>query len=81
LKFNNASNMRLANSSVTGIEISTNGQTWTPVSSNQITVNGDTVTISNVSSATQIRYAWASWPSVSLFNGNGLPAEPFSTTF
>jgi len=77
LKFNNASNMRLANSSVTGIEISTNGQNWTPVSSNQITVNGDTVTISNVSSATQIRYAWTSWPSVSLFNGNGLPAEPF----
>ncbi|MBE6904182.1 MAG: hypothetical protein E7480_06200 [Ruminococcaceae bacterium] len=69
--------MRLANSSVTGIEISTNGQNWTPVSSNQITVNGDTVTISNVSSATQIRYAWTSWPSVSLFNGNGLPAEPF----
>ncbi|MCG3148734.1 MAG: hypothetical protein PCFJNLEI_02179 [Verrucomicrobiae bacterium] len=45
----------------------------------EVTVSGDTVTArsSGVPQPQAIRYAWAGYPQVSLFNQAGLPATPF----
>ena len=61
----------------TGLEILDNGAQWKAVSRDQITISGTTIQISGVSSATAVRYAWASWPTVAFFNGDDLPVEPF----
>jgi sialate O-acetylesterase len=44
-------------------------------------IEGDTVVVSSpsVPNPTQVRYAWQSNPSATLFNGAGLPAAPFRT--
>ena len=44
-------------------------------------VDGDSVVVSspNVPAPTALRYAWADNPSVTLYNGYGLPAPPFRT--
>jgi sialate O-acetylesterase len=44
-------------------------------------IDGDTVIVSSpvVPHPTQVRYAWQSNPSATLFNGAGLPAAPFRT--
>ena len=44
-------------------------------------IEGETVTVSSpsVPNPTQVRYAWQSNPTATLFNGAGLPAAPFRT--
>ena len=43
-------------------------------------IDGDTVVVLGVTGAPRhVRYAWRHWPQVSLFNQEGLPAEPFRT--
>ena len=44
-------------------------------------IEGDTVIVSSpsVPNPTQVRYAWQSNPTATLFNGAGLPAAPFRT--
>ncbi len=44
-------------------------------------IEGDTVIVSSplVPNPTQVRYAWQSNPTATLFNGAGLPATPFRT--
>lgn len=44
-------------------------------------IEGDTVVVSSASvpQPTQVRYAWQSNPTATLFNGAGLPATPFRT--
>jgi sialate O-acetylesterase len=44
-------------------------------------IDGDTVVVSSpvVPHPAQVRYAWQSNPSATLFNGAGLPAAPFRT--
>ena len=44
-------------------------------------IEGDTVIVSSPSvlNPTQVRYAWQSNPTATLFNGAGLPATPFRT--
>ena len=45
------------------------------------TIVGDAVEVrgEGVAAPVAVRYAWASWPDVTLFGANGLPAAPFST--
>jgi sialate O-acetylesterase len=45
------------------------------------TIDGDSVVVSSpdVSKPTAVRYAWAYYPWVNLYNGAGLPAGPFRT--
>lgn len=77
VEFQNAKGLKLKNNTGVGFEISTDGRNWTPVDPAKVSVSGSTVRISGAADAAHIRYAWASWPEVSLFNGDGLPAEPF----
>lgn len=43
-------------------------------------IDGDTVVVRGEAGAPRhVRYAWRHWPQVSLFNQEGLPAEPFRT--
>ena len=44
-------------------------------------VNGETVVASspNVPMPVAVRYGWASNPACNLFNGEGLPASPFTS--
>ena len=64
----------------TGLEIRVGGK-WTAVDAGRVTVFDGGLTVSGAAEATALRYAWASWPTVSLFNGAGLPAEPFMAEF
>lgn len=63
-----------------GLEIRVGGK-WTAVDAGRVTVFDGGLTVSGAAEATALRYAWASWPTVSLFNGAGLPAEPFMAEF
>jgi sialate O-acetylesterase len=44
-------------------------------------IRGNTIVVSSpdVTKPVAVRYAWESWPTVSLFDVNGLPASPFRT--
>ena len=45
------------------------------------TISGDTVVVSSdkVSKPVAVRYGWAAYPVVNLWNKDGLPATPFRT--
>lgn len=47
----------------------------------EATIVGDTVVVRSpvVIQPVAVRYAWEAWPTVSLFNRDGLPASPFRT--
>jgi sialate O-acetylesterase len=44
-------------------------------------IDGDAIVVSSphVAAPQYVRYAWANWPDVSLYNKEGLPAPPFRT--
>jgi sialate O-acetylesterase len=46
-------------------------------------IRGDTVVVSSnlVASPVAVRYGWADYPVVNLWNKDGLPASPFRTDF
>ena len=60
-----------------GFEVAGSDGKWTPA---EARIAGDAVVISSptVPKPAAVRYAWANLPEVTLFNGAGLPASPFT---
>lgn len=63
---------------LTGFEVAGADHTFVPATAK---VDGDTVLVSSpsVTDPAYVRYGWANYPTVNLFNGDGLPASPFTT--
>ena len=60
-----------------GFEVATEDGDYEPAGAR---IDGDTVLVGGKTSAPRhVRYAWRHWPEFSLFNRQGLPAEPFRT--
>jgi sialate O-acetylesterase len=61
---------------VTGFELRNADGIWHPA---EVKIKADTVTVQNkdITEPTGVRYAWAGFPDISLFNKAGLPATPF----
>jgi sialate O-acetylesterase len=61
---------------LTGFEIAGEDGKWAPAAAR---IDGATVLVSSrdVAAPHQVRYGWANYPSVNLYNAEGLPAAPF----
>lgn len=67
---------------LTGFEIAGAGHKFVPATASiENGPMGDTVLVSSpeVPNPAYVRYGWANYPIVNLFNGAGLPASPFTT--
>ncbi|MGC2161151.1 MAG: sialate O-acetylesterase [Silvibacterium sp.] len=63
---------------LTGFEIAGEDHNFVPATAR---IDGETVLVSSpqVSNPQYVRYGWANYPTVNLFNAAGLPASPFTT--
>jgi sialate O-acetylesterase len=63
---------------VTGIEIAGRDGNYSAATA---TIDGTTIVASspNVPNPVRVRYGWANSPQCNLFNGEGLPASPFTS--
>ncbi len=78
LRFKHAQGLKSRSGSLTGFEITGDGETWHPADA---AIVGEQVVVSssNVDHPTAARYAWANDPQGNLINAAGLPASPFRT--
>ncbi len=75
--FDHASGLMAKGGIVTGFEIAGADQKFVPATA---TIDGSTIvaTSPNVPEPMYVRYGWANSPQCNLFNGDGLPASPFT---
>ncbi|MFZ0304551.1 MAG: sialate O-acetylesterase [Terracidiphilus sp.] len=76
--FDHAKGLNAKGGAVTGFEVAGADGKWAAATA---TIDGETIVASSpdVAKPTQVRYGWASSPQCNLFNGEGLPASPFSS--
>jgi sialate O-acetylesterase len=76
--FDHASGLMAKGSTVTGVEIAGTDQKFVPASA---TIDGSTIVVTSpdVPVPIYVRYGWANSPQCNLFNGEGLPASPFTS--
>jgi sialate O-acetylesterase len=76
--FDHARGLNAKGGEVTSVEVAGADGKFFPA---KTTVEGDTIVAStpDVPSPVSIRYGWASSPQCNLFNGEGLPASPFTS--
>ncbi len=78
LSFKHAVGLKSRSGSLTGFEITGDGENWYPAVA---TIDGEKVVVSSadVKAPIAVRYAWSNDPECNLVNGAGLPATPFQT--
>jgi sialate O-acetylesterase len=76
--FDHARGLNAKGGTVTGFEVAGRDGKFVPASA---TIDGETIVASSadVPDPVEIRYGWANSPQCNLFNGNGLPASPFTS--
>ena len=76
--FDHGQGLMAKQGTLTGFEIAGRDGRWLPATA---TIDGSTVVASSpdVSAPVYVRYGWANSPQCNLFNGEGLPASPFSS--
>ena len=76
--FDHAQGLMAKGGAVTGFEIAGRDGRYLPATA---TVDGNTVIASSpdVPEPVRVRYGWANSPECNLFNGEGLPASPFTS--
>lgn len=76
--FDHAKGLTAKGGDVTSVEVAGADGKWAPA---KATVEGESIVASNpqVTNPVAIRYGWASSPECNLFNGDGLPASPFTS--
>jgi sialate O-acetylesterase len=79
LRFDFAAGLHFAGGEAKGFEISGADQKFAPAQA-EILQDGTVKVFSpEISNPASVRYGWFNWGEVSLFNGAGLPAAPFTT--
>jgi sialate O-acetylesterase len=73
-----AQGLMVKGSAVTGFEVAGRDGNYAAASA---TIEGATVVVSSpdVPNPVRVRYGWANSPQCNLFNGEGLPASPFTS--
>jgi sialate O-acetylesterase len=76
--FDHAQGMTAKNGELTGFEVAGADGIFSPATAK---IDGATILASSptVAEPTKIRYGWANSPQCNLFNGDGLPASPFTS--
>ncbi len=76
--FDHAKGLNAKGGEVTSVEVAGADGKFAPA---KATVDGDTVVASSpdVANPVAVRYGWANSPQCNLFNGDGLPASPFTS--
>lgn len=76
--FTHAKGLAAKHGELTGFEVAGNDGVFVPATAE---LQGDSVTVSNSSVAAPmyVRYGWANNPQCNLYNGDALPASPFTT--
>ena len=76
--FDHARGMMTKGGAVTGFEVAGRDGKFIPATA---TIDGDTIVASNpdVTAPVTVRYGWANSPQCNVFNGEGLPASPFTS--
>ena len=76
--FDHAQGLTAKGGAVTGFEVAGADGKFVPATA---TIDGSTVVASSpeVAQPVQVRYGWANSPECDLFNGEGLPASPFTS--
>jgi sialate O-acetylesterase len=76
--FDDAKGLTAKGGEVTGFEVAGADRKWTPATAK---IEGETVvaTSPDVAEPRFVRYGWANSPQCNLFNGEGLPASPFTS--
>jgi sialate O-acetylesterase len=76
--FNHGKGLNAKGGEVTGVEVAGRDGKFVPA---QARIEGDTLVASSpdVPAPVAIRYGWANSPECNLFNGEGLPASPFTS--
>ncbi len=76
--FDHAKGLKAKGDEVTGFEVAGADGKFTPATAK---IEGDTIVASSpgVAEPVAVRYGWANSPECNLFNGEGLPASPFTS--
>jgi sialate O-acetylesterase len=76
--FTHAAGLNAKGGAITGVEVAGADGKWSAATA---TIEGETIVASSpeVAKPTQVRYGWASSPQCNLFNGDQLPASPFTS--
>lgn len=76
--FDHGQGLMAKGGAVTGFEIAGRDGRWVPAT---VTIDGSTALAGSpeVSAPVYVRYGWANSPQCNLFNGEGLPASPFTS--
>jgi len=76
--FDHAKGLMAKGGEVTGLEVAAADGKFAPASA---TIEGSTLVVTSASVPTPVfvRYGWANSPQCNLFNGEGLPASPFTS--
>jgi sialate O-acetylesterase len=76
--FDHAEGLTARGGAVTGIEVAGSDGKFSPAA---VTIEGQTIVASSpeVAAPAFVRYGWANSPQCNLFNGEGLPASPFTS--
>jgi sialate O-acetylesterase len=78
VSFDHAAGLASRGGEPKGFEVAGGDKKWTPASAR---IEGETVVVSSslVTSPRHVRYGWANFPDINLYNAAGLPAAPFRT--
>jgi len=76
--FDHAKGMNFKNGAATGFEVAASDGKWTPATA-KIDGASIVVTSPDVAEPVSVRYGWANSPECHLYNGEGLPASPFTS--
>lgn len=76
--FDHARGLMAKEGEVTGFEVAGRDGKFSPA---KVSIEGETLVVSSpeVAEPVQVRYGWANSPQCDLFNGEGLPASPFTS--
>ncbi len=76
--FDNAAGLKSSNGTPQGFEVAGTDGIFTPATAK---IEGDSLTVSSPTTPAPryVRYAWANYPTATLYNAAGLPAAPFTT--
>ncbi len=76
--FDHAKGLNAKGGAITGFEVAGTDGKWVTATA---TIDGETIVASSpdVAKPTQVRYGWSSSPQCNLFNGDALPASPFTS--
>lgn len=78
--FDHANGLNAKGGTVTGFEVAGNDGKWSQATAR---IDGQTIVASSpdVTDPHYVRYGWANSPQCNLFNGEGLPASPFTSVY